>query len=156
MSWLFILRYNHKAWKGFTKAEEQEAREAAEYLFPYEGIGKPLDSLSEFKVVDTFHTVIHSKLPPGYIDMSKEERAKIMDEILADLPESDKGVGWIAIVPDDQVKAFKAALGDNATGADQPFKRMYIVEAIPLNDDQTSKAIYEHMSPQHWNHPAHQ
>lgn len=150
MSWLFIVRYNHDNWNNLSETEKQEARKAAEDLFPYEGVEKIAGSPIAFKVVDTFRTEIFSGLPRNYRDLTKAERAIVMDEILANLPAGDKGIGWIAIVSDDLVADFKAALGDNASGGDKPLKRMYTVEAIPLNDDQTSKAIYEHMTPSHW------
>lgn len=149
MSWLFIARYNHQAWKKLTESEEAEARTAAVELFPYEGYEQTLDSPIGFTIVDTFRSASFAKLPHGYTDLSKAERAEVMDEIFAGLPD-DKGIGWIAIVPDDQVGPLRALLGDKKSGTDKPLKRMYTIEMIPLNEDQTTAEIYEHMTPSHW------
>jgi hypothetical protein len=149
MSWLFIAKYDHQAWKNFSIGEEDEAREAAEVLFPYEGVEQSR-ALIAFKVVDTFRTKVFEKLPPSYKNMPKADRARLLDEVLANLPAGDQGIGWIAIVPDSEVNSFNSVLGDNDAGNDRPLKRMYTIERFHLNDDQTTKDVYEHMSPTHW------
>lgn len=150
MSWLFIARYNHNAWKDLSVEEEDAARAAARTLFPYGVSEQALTSPVHFTFVDTFQTAVFSRLPSNYTTLTKAERTQVMDEIFATLPTGDKRIGWVAIVPDNQVASLKMYLGDEQTGTDEPLKRMYIIESIPLNDNQTTAEIYEYMTPSHW------
>lgn len=125
--------------------------------------------LKGVRMLHTFHTNmfarLHEKIPDideGDEDedaaastpaedepMPEQTRSQILDEIFTapNTGEKDPGIGWLAIVDAGDFKAFV----ENAGGKTHPLWRMYDIEVVPLNNDQTTWDIYKMMTPVHWN-----
>jgi hypothetical protein len=57
--------------------------------------------------------------------------------------EKDPGMGWIAVIDAASFQSFVQQMG----GKEGPLWRMYDIEVIPLNNDRTTKDIYDFMTP---------
>jgi len=163
MSCLFVATYRHPVWTSMAEQDKALAEDAAEKLFPeYEEGKTPAPPEINYRWIAAFDTVVHNRLPADYMQLSDEAAAAAVDQAMTDLPSGDKGPGWIAIVPDDQVTRFKELLGESGSGANGPLRRLYIVEAFPLTDTpasltlppmidiETTNEVYDKMTPTHW------
>jgi hypothetical protein len=104
----------------------------------------------------TFNTSIHSKIPSDYRDLSSDKQDELTQAMFDDFAaapakiagtdEQDPGVGWIAVVDANRFPAFVDQMG----GKSGPLWRLYDIEVIALNNDQTTHDIYELMTPRNW------
>jgi Dyp-type peroxidase family len=73
---------------------------------------------------------------------------RLVNELLAapGTTQKDPGMGWIAVVDHNHYAAFERRLDDE----DGSLRRLYDIEVIPLNNDQTTEDIYDFMTPVSW------
>jgi hypothetical protein len=155
-AYLIIARYNREKWKSLSGNERQEAEEAAEVLFPEKPAS--LSKMEGVLTVHTFHTGIHAKIPSNYRSLPSNKQDELMENIFKEFDgrsttaldpgAGDPGIGWIAVVDADHFSSFLKSIGGTAG----PLWHMYDVEALPLNNDQTTADIYEFMTPTSWGH----
>jgi hypothetical protein len=168
-AYLIIAHYDHERWKALDLKERLGAESIAEKMFPEEE-PRSLESLEGMQTIQTFYTAFHSKIADYNFgdkpmeDMCPEERQARdtkVGEILADLPRKvpnteingpgtaidDPGIGWVAVIDASSFALFVANMG----GTQSSLWRMYGIEVIPLNNDQTTLDVYKKMTPVHWN-----
>ncbi|MFL5802634.1 MAG: hypothetical protein ACJ8CR_12945 [Roseiflexaceae bacterium] len=167
-AYLVIAHYDHERWKALDLKERLGAESRAETMFPDEE-PRSLEGLEGVRAIRTFYSAFHSKIAEYNFgdkpmeEMCPEERqerdAKV-GEILADLPRKvpnteingpgtaidDPGIGWVAVIDASSFASFVTNMG----GAQSSLWRMYDIEVIPLNNDQTTLDIYKKMTPVHW------
>jgi len=146
--------------------EHEQARRAAEALFPYEppDAVKPLP-IEGTREVHTFNSAYYKALPPGFRDKSKEEKLSIADSIIERLGAENLGIGWMAVVERQYFLSFVEQMSGKGKGSG--LWQVYDIEIVPmdetwtesdiearvpdLNKDETTADIYEFMTPRSWN-----
>jgi hypothetical protein len=116
--------------------------------------------LKGVRLLHTFHTrafveidktVLATKQPAPIkllAQKTEDDQRREVDALLIapDTDENDPGMGWIAVVDHYNFTDFVIAMGGKAG----PLWRMYDIEVIPLNNDQSTKDIYDFMTPVSW------
>jgi hypothetical protein len=74
--------------------------------------------------------------------------SQIIDEMMmaSGTGENDPGIGWLAVVDAANFAAFVEKMG----GKTGPLWRMYDIDVVPLNNDQTTWDVYKFMTAVHW------
>jgi hypothetical protein len=151
--YLLIARYNRQKWNSLSAAEQEEAHETAEVLFPEQPKQKSLPLASEgVPVLHSFHTGIFPLLHDKIASNPSQSPSAIVNDIFATWQPPaaeirDPGIGWLAMLDAEQLGAFVKHMG----GREGPLWRMYDIEVIPLNDDRSTQDIYAFMTPISWN-----
>jgi hypothetical protein len=136
---------------------------------------KPPPDLKGVRMLHSFHTNmfawLHEKIPNigepdanGTVEPPPEEggttppvdggatppkkSSQIVDEMMMSggTEYDDPGIGWLAVVDKSDFPAFIEHMGGKAG----PLWRMYDIEIIPLNQDQTTWDVYNFMTPVNW------
>jgi hypothetical protein len=170
--YLILARYNHlkrgkliQQDRNSNKEEHEQAREAAEKLFPYdEGSVKTLP-IARVRQVHTFHSAFLKELPADYRSRSNGEKLRLANDAIKRLGPDNLGIGWMAEVDADDFAWFVEQMSGQGTGSG--LWQVFDVEVFPLNEtrtvkniqmpdlyeDETTADIYEFMTPRSWNEP---
>jgi hypothetical protein len=124
--------------------EQTVAHNEAEKIFPEEAGSQPP---YPYPYLNTFYTEFHAILAEELRDTpnpTKEEKQAAVSRAIARYSgdKNSLGIGWIAVVPVANLPQFKQDA--------QTLWNMYTIQEIPLNDDNSTKGVYDRMTPAHW------
>lgn len=146
-AYAIIARYNSAKESNVTGRAHDEAKAAAEELFPYEN-SQGLQSLAAVRTVHTFHSAFFEQLPDDYYTLPANEQIEIANSLITKLGADKLKIGWMAIVNASSYDTFVAKMG----GPSGPLWSIFDIDVIPLNDDATTNDIYQLMTPVNWGH----
>jgi hypothetical protein len=169
-AYLIIARYNlDKELAVNAAGEHKTARDTARELFPQQNT-KGLQNLPGVRTCHTFRSPFFDRLPDDFFFKEDGEQQALTQSAIADLKqeaaqaalarsgnedlnaenprkEDTLGIGWIAIIDAHAYPSFVKRMG----GENSPFSRVFDITVIELNDDRTTKDIYQLMTPRSWN-----
>src|SRR2546423_412051 len=144
--------------------EHEQARQAAEELFPYEHDGMARLREEGVQMVHTFDSAFCHQVPAGYRRMPIADKLGIAASVIRKLGEDNLGIGWMAVVDAAHFLWFVEQMSGHGTGSG--LWQVFDVEIVPLqagwmendvhtrvpalNDDTTTADIYEDMTPVSW------
>jgi hypothetical protein len=140
---LFIATYNHAEWERLGDSQAT-AHEEAERIFPEEdGTPPPYP----YAYMNTFYTEFHRSLEEalsGIPDPAPAEKETAVQQVMEAYPgdRNSYGIGWIAVVAAADIPQFRQDA--------QTLWQMYTIQEIPLNNDQSTRGVYDRMTPAHW------